>query len=299
MTTGSPLRTLAVVRCGDQSLHESWAIGGKTFDVAVSYFGDDSERRFPEAAFVHRFKGGKWDGLYNFFLSFPETRLAYDYFWFPDDDLLASAPDVDTLMRLGNFYSLDFFQPSLDNQSYFSHLLTLQHRSFILRYSNFVEIMAPVLSQPLLEKALPTMTDTKSGFGLDFLWAEMAATLRRQGNRPNVAIVDAVCIRHTRPVGGSLHQLIKKVGGNSSTDELAIAINEVNTKTSSQISGVAVPRIRMFSGITNGGKATSGPAASALILRDLYSRSLNKMQPAPLGGIIRHALKASFSKSKV
>ena len=155
-------RLLAVVRCGDKSLHAQWATPSPLFDVAVSYFGPDAERPFPEAAYVHRGVGGKWDGLYAFFQAFPETVGRYDYYWFPDDDIAASAADVEAMIRAGERYALDLFQPSLDRASYFSHLITLNHPSFALRYTNFVEIMVPVLSARLLAKALPTMAVAKS-----------------------------------------------------------------------------------------------------------------------------------------
>lgn len=292
--TANRARTLAVVRCGDKSLHESWAVGERSFDVAVSYFGDDVARLFPEAAYVHRFKGGKWDGLYAFFQAFPEARDAYDYFWFPDDDIAASACEIDRLIAVGKAYALDLFQPALDDRSYFSHLLTLRHSSFTLRYSNFVEIMAPVLSRALLARALPTMAETKSGFGLDFLWAEMAGTLVDECAR-NVAVVDAVCIRHTRPVGGSLHQFMKKVGGRSSTDELSSVAEQVGAPARARIAGVPVPRIRMVAGIDKAGRPVSGRAAVLPIMVDLMFRGRNKVQSASTRSVIRHALKAGIT----
>ena len=44
-------RLLAVVRCGDKSLHREWACASPMFDVAVSYFGADAARDFPEARY--------------------------------------------------------------------------------------------------------------------------------------------------------------------------------------------------------------------------------------------------------
>jgi hypothetical protein len=269
-------------------------VGDRSFDVAISYFGDNVNRSFPEATYVHRFKGGKWDGLYAFFKAFPESQRVYDYFWFPDDDIVASAQDIGALISLGRTYGLDLFQPALDNHSYFSHLLTLRHPSFLLRYSNFVEIMVPVLSRPLLDKALPTMAETRSGFGLDFLWAEMANALSDGDNIRNVAIVDAVCVRHTRPVGGSLHQFMKKVGGRSATDELTNAVEKVGAPVQSQIAGVAVPRIRMLSGVDKTGTPVRGCGAVLSIILDLTFRYRNDVQAVPFMGVIKHALKAGF-----
>ena len=46
-------KALAVVRCGDASLHESWAANQTAVDLAISYFGDDADRQFPgQATFI-------------------------------------------------------------------------------------------------------------------------------------------------------------------------------------------------------------------------------------------------------
>ena len=68
------IKGLAIVRCGDSSLHPSWATSSRAFDVGISYFGDNAEEHFPEADYVHRSKGGKWDGIYKFFKQFPKQR---------------------------------------------------------------------------------------------------------------------------------------------------------------------------------------------------------------------------------
>ncbi len=142
-------RTLAIVRCGDNSLHESWAVGDRKFDIGISYFGDDLED-FPEAAFVHRGKGGKWDGISAFFrYSSRKPSTATTSSWLPDDDICASTADVNRLLELGEALGFEVFQPSLDDQSYYSRLITLKHPSFDARHTNFVEIMAPVLSRRL------------------------------------------------------------------------------------------------------------------------------------------------------
>ncbi len=283
-------RLLAVVRCGDKSLHGQWATGSAMFDVAVSYFGGDADKQFPEAAYVHRAVGGKWDGLYAFFQAYPQTLAAYDFFWFPDDDIAASAKDVEALVRAGARHDLDLFQPSLDRHSYFSHLITLNHPSFALRTTNFVEIMVPVLSRRLMAKALPTMAETKSGFGLDFLWPQLAGEF---GTR--AAILDDVCVRHTRPVGGSLHAFMKKTGGRSSAEELQAAVGAGALPLRSQINGVATPRIQIASGLLKSGRTISGVRLMAAVAVDLLARGRNNVQPMKSSLVLRHALKAGLA----
>jgi hypothetical protein len=287
----APSSTLAVVRCGDNSQHLSWAAKERRFDVAVSYFGDKPSKAFPEARFVHRWKGGKWDGVFQFFEAFPETLSAYEYFWFPDDDIVASPTDVNRLFELGRQHRLNAFQPSLDTQSYYSHLITLNHPSFILRFTNFIEIMVPVIRAELLMKTLPMLKSSRSGFGLDFLWPKLAMEL--SGNFQTAAIIDSVSVCHTRPVGGSLQQLMRKVGGMSAVDEMVATLGSASLPCSSQIAGVAVPRIRILAGLDSRGKHIAGLTLSRRIASDLIARYVNNVQPVNTLAAMRHALKAA------
>jgi hypothetical protein len=284
------LPTLAVIRCGDSSRHLTWAGNERLFDIGVSYFGDDPTKEFPEAQFVHRQKGGKWDGLYSFFEEFPETLNAYDYFWFPDDDITANAKDINRLFDIGRNHKLHAFQPSLDTHSYYSHLVTLNHPSFNLRFTNFIEIMVPVIGIELLRDTLPLLKDNRSGFGMDFLWPTLA--MKKSGTSESVAIIDSVSVCHTRPVGGSLHQLMRKVGGKSAVDEMVTTLGKAEMQRTSRINGVAVPRIRILSGLDRSGKYIVGVRLSIQIARDLIARYVNYVQPVNSLAALRHALKA-------
>lgn len=286
-------RMLAVVRCGDASLHRSWAAGHDLFDVAISYFGDDAERTFPEARYVHRKKAGKWDGVFDFFATFPDAADAYDYFWFPDDDIEARAEDIAQLIDIGREHDLALFQPALDRRSYYSHLITLRNSSFTLRYANFVEIMAPVLRKDLLARALPTMASTRSGFGLDFLWPQIAGEIAGDASRA-CAIIDAVQVTHTRPVGGALHAFMKASGGAPALDELAQTVQKVQGRAKAQIKGVPTQRIRVLGAIDRQGARIPGWQAAHAIALDLVTRDANAVQKIPALGVVRHALKVAL-----
>ncbi len=104
-------------------------------------------------------------------------------------------------------YQLQVAQPALTWNSYFGHLTTVRNKRFRLRYTNYVEVMAPYLSANLLAMALPLFNSNLSGWGLDFVWARFAA-------RPDVeiAIIDAVTVQHTRPVGGPNYKALRERG---------------------------------------------------------------------------------------
>lgn len=200
-------RSLVVVRAGDTSLHPEWLTGrSREWDLAVSYFGEGKTRNFHDAAFVHRFKGGKWDGLHAFFAAYPDAVTKYDYFWLPDDDISADTETINKLFQAMASYDLELAQPALTLESYFQHPITLENPLFRLRYSTMIEIMAPVLDRRLLISLLPLFATTRSGFGLDYIWHRLTTAPSRKA-----AILDELRVVHTRPIGSDLARTLKSI----------------------------------------------------------------------------------------
>jgi hypothetical protein len=56
--------------------------------------------------------------------------------------------------------------------------------------------MAPCFSRDFLKQMLPSFNENRTGWGLDLYWPTKIADWTR------IAIIDAVTVRHTRPVGG-------------------------------------------------------------------------------------------------
>ncbi|MGH6727372.1 MAG: DUF707 domain-containing protein [Pseudolabrys sp.] len=191
-------RNLVIVRAGDTSLHEQWLAGEgeRNWDLIVNYFGDDPERY--RTADVRRInsKGPKWPALHDLIEKLGEEAFCYDRVWLPDDDLIATKAGINLLFDTVDKHGLALAQPSLTLDSHLGHTITLHNRSFHLRFTNFVEIMAPCFGRDFLKQMLPTFNENRTGWGLDFIWPSKIADWTR------IAIVDAVTVRHTRPVGG-------------------------------------------------------------------------------------------------
>ncbi|MBO0145013.1 hypothetical protein JZX87_28160 [Agrobacterium sp. Ap1] len=297
-TTEKSPRGLAVVRCGENTLHRTWVSGRRNFDVGISYYGSNSTLEFPEADYVHHCKGGKWDGLFSFFKKFPGVLDRYDYFWLPDDDIVAVAADIDSLFALGIENEYHVYQPSLDEHSYYSHVITLQHPSFEVRYTNFVEVMVPFISREVLIRSLPFIEKTASGFGLDFLWPQMVREIKGDAYC-GVAVVDTITVRHTRPVGGNLHQFMRDTQRHSARDEMGVTMEWVNDARGARINGVSVPRIRILSGTLRGGLQLKGLRLARQVWFDLLYRFTNKSQPVKWFAASKHAVKAGFLSQNV
>jgi len=211
-------RNLVLLRAGDSSIHSEW-LGApgqeRNWDLVLSYFGDDP----------HKFRGGDWlridskgpklRGLYEFIRGHEQLVRRYDYIWLPEDDLACTCDDINHLFDVCRGERLRLAAPSLTHDSYFTFPITLHSPLFRLRFTTFVEIMAPCFSADTLWQVLPTLNESLSGWGVEFIWAKMLS-----GDPSSIAIVDEVQIRHTRPVGGGkLYEVVKAMGVACAWDE--------------------------------------------------------------------------------
>lgn len=207
-------KNLVIVRAGDTSLHEQWLDGDeeRSWDIIVNYFGDDPNcyRRND----VQRIdsKSIKWPALYDLVEMLGRDISCYDRVWFPDDDLRMTKAQINSFFEIVGQYELALSQPALSPDSYISHLVTLKNPFFTLRFTNFVEIMAPCFSRDLLLQVAPSFKENLSGWGLDFLWPT------RVSDWTKIAIVDAVAICHTRPIGGPNYPFLAGTGKNATQE---------------------------------------------------------------------------------
>ena len=214
--SGDPRRNLVIVRAGDSSLHPAWLAGPgeRNWDLVVSYFGKDPDRY--RVADVTRIDGTgpKWPPLQALLMDHPGYLDNYDYIWLPDDDLAMSKSDMNRFFDICREHRLELAQPSLTADSPMNHPLLINNSASRLRFTNFVEVMAPCFSSELLRRALPTFSATQSGWGIDWLWPRLV-----HNQSSGVAVVDEIIIRHTRPLGGPNYDAMR-AKGESPLDEL-------------------------------------------------------------------------------
>ncbi len=207
---------LIIVRAGNASLHPAWLAGpeSRTWDLVVNYFGSDPDiYRQPDVVRIDS-TGPKWPPLHQLLLDHPEYLENYEYVWLPDDDLAMSKQDINRFFELCSEYKLELAQPSLTPDSPVTHPLLIHNTATRLRFTNFVEVMAPCFSAPCLRRALQTFSETQSGWGIDWLWPDFV------NDRENgIAVIDDVVIRHTRPLGGPNYDAMR-AAGKSPRDEL-------------------------------------------------------------------------------
>jgi hypothetical protein len=201
-------RNLVIVRAGDTSLHEQWLDGDaeRNWDLIVNYFGDDPQCYRRDDVRRIDSKSQKWLALHDLIQKLDEEVFCYDHIWLPDDDLRATKDGINLLFEIFAKHSLALAQPALTPDSHISHLITLRSKSFQLRFTNFVEIMAPCFSRDCLKQLLPSFNENQSGWGLDFIWPTRIADWKRIG------IIDAVTVCHTRPLNGPNYPFLANKG---------------------------------------------------------------------------------------
>jgi hypothetical protein len=188
-------RNLVLARVGGNSLHQRWLQGGQAreWDLHLVPYQPIAPQEECEVAPV--IPGPKWSGLRELLNTWDGWR-DYDYVWMPDDDISTDRHTISRMFDIARTVGLDLFAPALHETSHYAHFSTMQNSRLHGRWVGFVEIMNPGFRTAALERLLPTLdlTETGWGWGLDSLWPKLLAY-------ENVGIIDATPVIHTRPVG--------------------------------------------------------------------------------------------------
>lgn len=151
-------------------------------------------------------RSGKWKNIRAYFYEIGFG--GYDYFWFPDPDLLIDVKSINALFKIAREYQLSLCQPAVTRDSYEHWVFLKQQVGGSLREVPMVEIMCPCFCVMALKQVLWTFDLSYSGYGLDFLWAQWL-----QGY-----VIDAIAVRHPRPA--NFHMRAKEKGFPDPTTEL-------------------------------------------------------------------------------
>jgi hypothetical protein len=142
----------------------------------------------------------------------PRLREGYDYVWFVDDDLEADMATWNALFVFCDRHRFDLAQPAILGP--ISYAITAPVPGLLYRLTNFVEIMCPVFSKRALAICYPTFAESVSGWGINHIWPRLLAQ-----HRGKLAIIDSICVTHTRPLrSGPLYKLLDDRGVDPTTE---------------------------------------------------------------------------------
>ena len=200
---------LVIVRAGDSSLHPKWlasASASTNWELWVSYFGDAPDQYRSDGLTHIDGPGPKFPALKHLLASLlGRIMTRYKYVWLPDDDLDCDPQGIDLFFSLCKRFELKLAQPSLTDDSFISHPTTMNNPNYLIRFTDYVESMAPCFRVDAFAACLPTFDENISGWGLDHLWPLFLCPISGR-----IGIVDAVQMRHTRAFGGPNYIHVKR-----------------------------------------------------------------------------------------
>lgn len=164
-------RRLVFISAGDHHLLHPTIGATSGFDVLVYFYGDSIDVRAGLMArglkVVDR-KGDKFQNLLAAHRSDLHFLSQYDAVFVMDDDLGLSKAEITRLfeVRLEN----DFWvvQPSFDPRGRISFPYSTSRARTSFRYTNFVEMGAPLFRRDILEQFLEVYDGSLVGWGIDF-----------------------------------------------------------------------------------------------------------------------------------
>lgn len=199
------MKNLIIVCAGNDSLHLKWSKNTNCFDLVVLYYGD-CDLTFnnfkSKSTNCFKVKGHKWHLISNYITNNLNKMFEYEYIWFPDDDLLTNSIDISTLFNVCKKYNLLMGSPALSG--YVSHEIHKPQKNTLLRFTDFVEVICPVMHIDSVLKLHFSFTLNESAWGLDFLWPKLLGY-----PKDKIAIVDTVVVEHTRPIGSNYSNRFK------------------------------------------------------------------------------------------
>ena len=141
-------------------------------------------------------EGPKIGGYYRWLSEHQDLIAGYERVALFDDDILTTISDLDRLFAYCEILSAEIAAPALSPQSFYTVPITRRHCSFLHRWTNWVEIMAPIFSVATLKKCLDSFAlNLEGGSWIEHLW-----TLKCEQIPGSLAIIDHIPIFHTRPV---------------------------------------------------------------------------------------------------
>lgn len=172
----------------------------RLFDIVFVYYGDDLDRFNWLASYCDQIHWGKGSKYQNFIRAYHRLSLSrYSLLWVPDDDIALSVDQINTLFLLTEEYDLMVSQPSLSRYGVISYPIQIPRlKNCLLRYTNFVEVTCPVLSQraaALLVSLAEPYADRLTCHGLDIMMSHYL-----HGPSCRFGIIDAVMTRNPYPL---------------------------------------------------------------------------------------------------
>lgn len=198
---------LIIARVGDSSHHLSWLEPKefRSFDLCLSYYGEQPGRYRADCDYYSEGKGDKWQKINKIVEGFGKEIDRYQAIWIPDEFITSNAFTISQMFHIFSDHELLLAQPALTADSYSSSPALIRHPEYILRYTRFAEMTAPIFSPEVLKACLTAMNPNQTECGLEFIWPKELPYPNRQ-----TVVIDETPVKQTVPEGYKAIYLAKK-----------------------------------------------------------------------------------------
>lgn len=197
-------KNIVISPCGNKStlFQTQWLKNKeqKDFDLCLLFYHAEinDPDLYEDAEYFYHLKNFKFSMIYDLLThQAPQLLEQYDYFYFIDDDVGMDTDEINKMFAFSKAFDLWLTQASLSQDSFNSWPILKQQPDCVLRYMGQIEVMAPLFSQYALKQCLSSFVSNRSSWGFDSVWSKMLGYPQSK-----IAVVDAVIMRHTQPVGG-------------------------------------------------------------------------------------------------
>ncbi|MBU6406550.1 MAG: hypothetical protein KGS44_05345 [Alphaproteobacteria bacterium] len=219
-------KNLILLRGGDRSYHPTFFSGfeageGPNWDLHISYFGETAPYLSQAMACSWTMDGGKGKfGSIHRLIEGRNLDLAhYDYIACPDDDLIITGPQWNTLFDLVRRFDLEVGGVSLNPFGYWEFNYMLSQPGLLLRYTNQIEPFALVFRRDMFKTVFPYMRMKGVDWGIEHIVGHLCT------HPKGLAVIDAVDVFHTR-----MQRTGELYGGMKNVDEVflgeAVALHQ-------------------------------------------------------------------------
>lgn len=163
---------------------------------------------------------GKFENIHDAIAAAPAPLSAYDWLVITDDDVALPSRFTDRYIAAAQFGRLVVSQPAHRYLSYATYQITRRKLGHLIRQSHFVEIgPLTVIHRDAFEALLP-FPPSRWAYGIDVLWAD-----RCRARNWRMGVIDALPIRHLRPVAATYDMAAAIEEGRALLDRHAVGID--------------------------------------------------------------------------
>ena len=157
---------LVVSVVNDVSLHRNWNTKDANFDVMLIYTGPEKGKYKSECKYYRADRGPKWS-LYDKHIS--PVLSKYPHFFLLDSEVSITAAQINKMFEFAEQWNLNLAQPSISTETKHNVNITLNNPKFSIRFTNFVELEATIISQEAFKSLKSLFNQVRNSMGYEWI----------------------------------------------------------------------------------------------------------------------------------